>query len=95
MATAPDLVSLPLTHVYYDPSRLYGLPSAFLALVPLVLLVAYAVAIYDRRELRTCHALSGQLACEGLNFLLKRLIKQQRPQRKQKTPSEIRRRRRN
>lgn len=75
-----NLVSLPLTHVYYDPSRQYGLISAFLALVPIALLVAYPVSIYERREIRTCHAFSGQLACEALNFALKRMFKQARPE---------------
>ena len=82
MSLSPDLVSLPLTVVYYDPNQTFGLVSAFLALVPLALIVGYVVAIYERREIRTCHAFSGQLACEALNFVLKRVIKQNRPHRR-------------
>lgn len=75
------LASLALTHVYYDPSDIFGLPSAFLALFPQALIVAYIVAIYSRREVETAYMFIGQLGCEALNWILKRLIKQDRPQR--------------
>lgn len=74
------LASLELTHVYYDAADPLGLPSAFLALVPQVLLVAYAVVAFSRREFETLYAFAGQLACEALNWILKRTIKQDRPQ---------------
>lgn len=78
----PQLASLALTHVYYDPQDIFGLPSAILALVPQAIIVAYVVAIFTRREVETCFCFGGQLICEALNWVLKRLIKQDRPQRK-------------
>lgn len=79
------LASLALTHVYYDPSDIFGLPSAVLALFPQALIVAYIVTIYNRREIETIHMFAGQLGCEALNWVLKRLIKQDRPQRMSST----------
>ena len=76
-----NLASLALTHVYYNPNDILGLPSAFLALLPQALIISYVVAIFVRREAETCHALVGQLLCESLNWVLKRLFKQSRPER--------------
>lgn len=80
-----QLASLALTHVYYDPEDVLGLPSALLALLPQALVVAYTVAIYCRREIEVCHVFAGQLSCEALNWILKRTIKQERPQRERYT----------
>ena len=78
---ADKLASLALTHVYYDPSSRLGLVSAFLALVPQALLVAYATALYCRREVEIAWMFAGQLSCEALNRVLKRTWKEERPQR--------------
>ncbi|ORY83816.1 hypothetical protein BCR37DRAFT_280840 [Protomyces lactucae-debilis] len=77
---ADNLASLALTHVYYDPDSSFGLLSAFLALIPQALLVAYATALYCRREAEIAWLFAGQLACEALNWISKRAIKQDRPQ---------------
>lgn len=84
--TQSQLASFALTHVYYDPQDVLGLPSAALALVPQALIVAYVVAIFTRREIETCYCFGGQLMCEALNWVLKRSMKQDRPQR----PSSVR-----
>jgi len=53
--------------------------SAYLALLPQSLLGSYILLILSTRELEALLLLSGQLACEALNFGLKRLIKEERP----------------
>lgn len=77
----PQLASLSLTHVYYDPAHILGLPSAFLALVPQALVIVYVAVIYCRRDVEVCYAFAGQMSCEALNWVLKRLFQQDRPQR--------------
>jgi len=41
--------------------------------------VAYAALLWASREVEIGFALAGQLACEALNFALKRLIREERP----------------
>lgn len=78
-ALQPPLTSLAVTHVYYDPSDPFSLVSAYLALVPQALMVIYVTLIYARREIEVVLMFAGQLLCEGANWLLKRLIKEERP----------------
>lgn len=44
-------------------------------------MVSYATLSVAQRELEVLLMLAGQLACEGLNWVLKRCFKQQRPKR--------------
>ncbi|KAG5983071.1 hypothetical protein E4U55_000869 [Claviceps digitariae] len=78
--TAP-LASLSLTHVYYDPDDPISLLCAYLALLPQALCIVYATLILSTREVEILSMFAGQLGCEALNFLLKRLIKEERPRR--------------
>ncbi|KAG5959857.1 hypothetical protein E4U58_004824 [Claviceps cyperi] len=78
--TAP-LASLSLTHVYYDPHDPVSLLCAYLALLPQALCVVYATLILSTREVEILFMFAGQMGCEVLNFLLKRLIKEERPRR--------------
>ncbi|KAI0471938.1 PAP2 superfamily protein [Xylariaceae sp. FL0804] len=75
------LASLSLTHVHYDPTDRVSYLCAWLALVPQGLCVAYATLIWSTREVEVALLFAGQLACEALNFGLKRLIKEERPRR--------------
>ncbi|KJZ80549.1 hypothetical protein HIM_00399 [Hirsutella minnesotensis 3608] len=75
------LASLSVTHVYYDPDDHISLLCAYLALVPQALCVVYATLVLATREAEIALAFFGQLACEALNFALKRLIKEERPRR--------------
>lgn len=75
------LASLSVTHVYYDPDDYLSLLCAYLALLPQALCVVYATLIFSTREAEICLAFAGQLACEALNFVLKRIIKEERPRR--------------
>ncbi|KAK3378441.1 phosphatidic acid phosphatase type 2/haloperoxidase [Podospora didyma] len=73
------LASLSLTHVYYNPNDPISLLCAWLALVPQALCVVYVTLIWSTREAEVALMFAGQLACEAVNFALKRLIKEERP----------------
>ncbi|KAJ1024713.1 hypothetical protein NDA16_002753 [Ustilago loliicola] len=62
-----------------DPADPLAKLMALVTLSPIFLLCSYVTIILLRRELTFINALIGQLACEGLNWALKRLIKQPRP----------------
>jgi dolichyldiphosphatase len=53
--------------------------SAWLALIPQALCVSYATLVWSTREVEVILMFAGQMACEALNFALKRLIKEERP----------------
>ncbi|KAI0011153.1 PAP2-domain-containing protein [Xylariaceae sp. FL0662B] len=75
------LASLSLTHVHYDPTDYVSYLCAWLALIPQGLCVMYATLIWSTREIEIALLFAGQLACEAINFALKRLIKEERPPR--------------
>ncbi|KAK6334952.1 Dolichyldiphosphatase 1 [Orbilia javanica] len=76
---ASPLASLSITHVSYDPSDPISLVAAYLSLVPQALMIVYAVLIFSHRELEIILACAGQLGCEAINYVLKRVIKEARP----------------
>jgi len=78
MADVP-LASLSLTHVHYDPNDPVSYFCAWLALVPQGLCIVYATLIWSTREVEILLMFAGQMACEALNFALKRLLKEERP----------------
>jgi dolichyldiphosphatase len=84
----PQLQSLKVTHVYYNPSDPFSLALAFLALIPQALMVIYVTLIYARREIEVVLMLVGQLLCELVNLILKRVIKEDRPPGKVSQPSD-------
>ncbi|KAF4304388.1 aquaporin rerated other eukaryote [Botryosphaeria dothidea] len=75
----PALASLSLTHVHYNPHDRFSYLCAWLALVPQGLCVVYATLIWSSREAEVALMFAGQMACEALNWGLKRLIKEERP----------------
>ncbi|KAI4730987.1 dolichyldiphosphatase [Aureobasidium sp. EXF-10728] len=77
----PPLASLSLTHVHYNPNDPFAHACAFLALVPQALCITYATLIWSTREAEVALMFAGQLACEALNWLLKRTIREERPSR--------------
>ena len=79
----PPLTSLKVTHVFYDPSDPLSLLFAYMALIPQGLMVIYVTLIYARREIEVVLMLVGQLLSEATNWVLKRLIKEDRPPRSQ------------
>jgi dolichyldiphosphatase len=76
------LASLSLTHVAYNPSDPYSYVSAWLALVPQGLCIMYVTLMWASREVEIWMMFAGQMACEALNFGLKRWIREERPRRK-------------
>jgi hypothetical protein len=70
---------LGLTHVQYDGRDPLARVLALVTLSPIFLLCAYTTIILYRRELTFVNALLGQLLCEGINWGLKRTIRQGRP----------------
>lgn len=62
-----------------NPSDPISYLCAWLALVPQALCIVYVTLIWSSREIEIILMFLGQLSCEALNFLLKRLIKQERP----------------
>lgn len=77
----PPLASLSLTHVYYNPTDFISTICAYLALVPQALVITYAALIWSTREIEILLMFAGQMACEALNWLMKRWLKEQRPSR--------------
>ncbi|KAF1961252.1 DOLPP1 protein [Byssothecium circinans] len=75
----PPLASLSLTHVHYNPADRVSYLCAWLALVPQGLCVVYATLIWSNREIEILLMFAGQMACEALNWCLKRYIKEERP----------------
>jgi dolichyldiphosphatase len=73
------LASLSLTHVHYNPEDPLSFLSAWLALVPQALCVAYVTLIWASREVEVIFMFAGQMGCEAFNFALKRIIKEERP----------------
>ncbi|KAI5461167.1 hypothetical protein BGZ63DRAFT_404063 [Mariannaea sp. PMI_226] len=81
MDETTPLASLSVTHVFYDPNDYVSLVCAYLALLPQALCVVYATLVLFTREVEIGLMFAGQLACEVINFALKRLIKEDRPRR--------------
>lgn len=77
----PPLASLSLTHVHYNASDPLSYLSAYLALVPQSLMITYVALIWSTREIEILLMFAGQMGCEGLNWILKRWIREERPTR--------------
>jgi dolichyldiphosphatase len=75
----PLLQSTLLTLSPKDPNDPISYLCAWLALVPQGLCVVYATLIWSTREIEILLMFAGQLACEALNFALKRILKEERP----------------
>ncbi|KAL8672632.1 MAG: hypothetical protein Q9168_002908 [Polycauliona sp. 1 TL-2023] len=77
----PPLTSFSVTHISYDASDPIAYLCAWLALVPQILCVVFATLIWSSREIEIFLMFAGQMGCEVLNFMLKRMIKGERPPR--------------
>ena len=73
------LTSLSLTHVEFNPKDSLAYAYAYITLSPLIILVSYVSIIIARRELMMINMFLGQLFCELLNSVLKKWIKEKRP----------------
>ena len=50
--------------------------------MPQALCVSYATLIWASREAEVVLMFAGQMGCEALNFVLKRIVKEERPKRR-------------
>jgi dolichyldiphosphatase len=71
--------SFDLTCLYYEEADIFGIPMVLLSLLPIFLVVSYVTLITVNHDLNVVWMLAGQLFNEGLNNILKRIIKQPRP----------------
>ena len=76
MFSLPNLLT-PLSP--QNPADPLSTLAALLSLLPQALLITYLTLLLSTREAEILLMFLGQLACEALNFLLKRLIKEDRP----------------
>ncbi|KAF9914777.1 hypothetical protein BX616_007575 [Lobosporangium transversale] len=73
------LTSLSLTHVQFSGDDIYSKIFAHLTLSPLAIICGYIAVVLTTRDLTVVTMFAGQLLNEGINFVLKRLVKQARP----------------
>lgn len=76
---APSRKAFSLTHVTYAQGDPLGQVLAIASLAPVFIVVMFVTLIASRRDMRTMMFFAGQLADEGVNFVLKRAIDQPRP----------------
>ncbi|KAG8759198.1 hypothetical protein FRC14_006443 [Serendipita sp. 396] len=76
---ADTLEALDLTHVLYDPASNLGLALALVTLSPILLMACYGALSVVTRDLLIINMWIGQFGCEGFNYVLKHVIKEERP----------------
>ena len=81
MRPSTPSTSSELTDPSQNPDDRLSFLSAWLALVPQALCVIYVTLVWATREVEVLLMFVGQMGCEALNFVLKRIIKEERPQR--------------
>ncbi|XP_041369987.1 dolichyldiphosphatase 1-like [Gigantopelta aegis] len=72
-------VAVSLTHVEYPKGDLIGQGLAWFSLLPFCIIVAFITLIIFRRDLHTMCFLTGLLLDEAVNWVLKHVIREQRP----------------
>ncbi|KXN93233.1 Putative dolichyldiphosphatase [Leucoagaricus sp. SymC.cos] len=71
--------SLDLTHVLYDDNSILSLGLALITLSPILLMASYAALAVQTREYVVIVMWAGQLFGEGFNYVIKHVVKQERP----------------
>jgi len=71
--------ALELTHVLYNANSHMSLVFALVTLSPILLMASYAALAVVTRDVLIINMWAGQVACEVLNWVLKRIIKEERP----------------
>ncbi|KAJ1943698.1 hypothetical protein FBU59_002827 [Linderina macrospora] len=74
-----NLKSFSLTHFQYEDGDTLGQFLALISLVPIFFIVMETTIVLSRRELAGVVLLLGQLLNELVNFVLKELIREERP----------------
>ncbi|XP_072285329.1 dolichyldiphosphatase 1-like isoform X1 [Pyxicephalus adspersus] len=67
------------THVEYPAGDVYGQLLAYLGLSPVFILVSFVTLIIFKRELHTISFLGGLVMNEGVNWLIKNIVREPRP----------------
>ncbi|EMD39262.1 hypothetical protein CERSUDRAFT_93308 [Gelatoporia subvermispora B] len=78
-ATEAAHVALDLTYVLYDEASHLAHALALLTLSPILLCPAYLALALFTREVLFFELGAGQLLCEAFNYVLKHIIKEERP----------------
>ncbi|KAM3825703.1 dolichyldiphosphatase 1-like isoform 5-T7 [Vipera latastei] len=68
-----------LTHVEYPAGDFTGRLLAYLSLSPIFIIVGFVTLIVFKRELHTISFLGGLCFNEGVNWLIKNIVQEQRP----------------
>ncbi|KAI5300619.1 hypothetical protein KEM55_006139 [Ascosphaera atra] len=68
-----------LANLPQNPHDPFSYVCALLALVPQALCIVYATLLWSTRELEIALMFAGQMGCQGVNTLLKRVIREERP----------------
>ncbi|KAJ3364233.1 Dolichyldiphosphatase 1 [Kappamyces sp. JEL0680] len=74
-----NLKPFSLTHVMYEKDDVLGLLFAASTLLPLAMLVSYVTLIVETRRKTVGFMFAGQLLNEGVNAVVKRIVKEPRP----------------
>lgn len=77
--TTTSLAALELTHVVYNAESHVSLLMALITLSPILLMASYAALAVVTRDILVIEMWAGQLVCEALNLILKRIVKEERP----------------
>ncbi|KAK0141306.1 Dolichyldiphosphatase 1 [Merluccius polli] len=75
----PQWRSISLTHVEFPKGDLPGQVLAYISLLPIAVLVGFVTLIVFKRELHTISFFGGLILNEGVNWLLKHIVKEPRP----------------
>lgn len=73
------LTSLSLSHVQFVPNNILSEFLAYVTLSPLAIFCGYVAVVVADRDLKPLVMFAGQVLSEGLNAIMKRIIKQARP----------------
>ncbi|WRT65926.1 uncharacterized protein IL334_002877 [Kwoniella shivajii] len=79
LSPLPPLKSFSLTHILYDPTHPLSIPLTLLSLSPIFLFVSYFTLLIFTRRLTILLLALGQVGNEVLSWILKRLLKGDRP----------------
>ncbi|XP_034047902.1 dolichyldiphosphatase 1 [Thalassophryne amazonica] len=71
--------SISVTHVEFSDDDLTGEMLAYISLLPIAILVGFVTLIVFKRELHTISFFAGVLLNEGVNWLLKNIVREPRP----------------
>uniref|UniRef100_A0A3Q3ISC7 Dolichyldiphosphatase n=1 Tax=Monopterus albus TaxID=43700 RepID=A0A3Q3ISC7_MONAL len=71
--------SISLTHVEFPEDDLTGRMLAYISLLPIAIIVGFVTLIVFKRELHTISFFGGVILNEGVNWVLKHILREPRP----------------